>query len=74
MLEVPARPFPRAPESVLASQLDAAREILRAAEADAPAGPLDGPPCSPEFERIRWFPLPSEARAQLRSAPQHVAV
>ena len=23
------------------------------------------PALSPEFERIRWFPLPSEARAQL---------
>jgi selenocysteine lyase/cysteine desulfurase len=55
LLDAPARPFARAPESVLASQLDAGREIIRAAEADAR---LDDPPCSTEFERIRWFPLP----------------
>ncbi len=61
MLDAPPRRFARAPESVLAGQLDAARRILRAAP---PAGPPGQPRWSPEFERIRWFALPGEvARA-----------
>jgi selenocysteine lyase/cysteine desulfurase len=63
LLDVPAWSFARAPESVLAGQLDCAREILRAAEADAPAGALDELVAGPEFERIRWFPLPGEVAA-----------
>ena len=59
LLDAPARPFARAPESDLASQLDAAREILGATEADGLAGPLDEPSPGPEFERICWFPLPT---------------
>ena len=53
-----------APESALARQLDDARRIIRAVESAPPSAPPD-PELSPEFERIRWFPLPSEARAQL---------
>ena len=53
-----------APESALARQLDDARRIIRAVETAPPSAPPD-PELSPEFERIRWFPLPSEARAQL---------
>jgi selenocysteine lyase/cysteine desulfurase len=60
MLSAPPAPFARAPESVLARQLRAARAILRAAGADPPARPVDDPPLSPQFERIRWFPLPGD--------------
>jgi selenocysteine lyase/cysteine desulfurase len=68
VLHAPARRFARAPESVLPAQLEAARRILRAAGAQPPAGRHDGPLCSPDFERIRWFPLPDEGRAQLPGA------
>jgi hypothetical protein len=59
MLDAPPPRFARAPEWVLAGQLDAARRTIRAAP---PAGPLREPSWSSEFERIRWFPLPGEAR------------
>ena len=50
-----------APESALVRQLDEARRIIRAVEAEPPSSaPLD-PALSPEFARIRWFPLPGEA-------------
>jgi hypothetical protein len=55
MLRARPAPLARAPESVLAGQLAAAREILR----DAPPPRAGEPaPLSPAFERIRWFPLP----------------
>jgi selenocysteine lyase/cysteine desulfurase len=66
MLQTPPPPFTRAPESVLRGQLDAARRILAAAGAQAPLDALDDPPCTPELERIRWFPLPVEALTRLR--------
>jgi len=65
MLEATPARFAHAPESALAGQLDAARRIIRAAEADPPAVLADEP-LSPELERIRWFPLPGEALARLR--------
>ena len=61
LLEAPAQRLARAPESILAVQLEAARAIVRAAGAHPPAGALDDAPCSPELEQIRWFPLPAEA-------------
>jgi hypothetical protein len=60
----PAR-LATAPESVLAGQLDAAREIIGAVRARPPAGPLHDPVPSADFERVRWFPLPGEGLAQL---------
>ena len=42
--------------------------IFRAVEAAAPRAAQSGPALSPEFERIRWFPLPREALALLASA------
>jgi len=57
-----------APESVLPGQLQAARRIIAAVQGRPPAGPLDQPELSDDFERIRWFPLPSEALARLRAA------
>ncbi|HEY6692767.1 MAG TPA: aminotransferase class V-fold PLP-dependent enzyme [Solirubrobacteraceae bacterium] len=48
-----------APESVLADQLEEARRILAGLD---PAPPVD-PPVTEEFERVRWFPLPSGGAA-----------
>jgi selenocysteine lyase/cysteine desulfurase len=49
-----------APERALAGQLDDARRIIRAARPDTPIDPT----LSPEFERIRWFPLPGDAHSR----------
>jgi selenocysteine lyase/cysteine desulfurase len=57
--------FPTAPESVLGAQLETAQRIMR--HAWPPAGAVADPPVSAEFERIRWFPLPSEGRVRLAS-------
>jgi selenocysteine lyase/cysteine desulfurase len=66
MLDAAPPRFPGAPDSVLAGQLDAARRIIDAAGAQAPAALPSGPSCSADFERIRWFPMPGEALARLR--------
>jgi selenocysteine lyase/cysteine desulfurase len=66
-LDQPAARFPVADEAILARQLDAARGIVRAAEANPPAEPLKDPCVSEAFERIRWFPLPGEAATQLQA-------
>jgi selenocysteine lyase/cysteine desulfurase len=59
-----------APESALAAQLDDARRIIaRAAETATASAPPD-PALTPEFDRIRWFPLPGEAHAELSGARQ----
>jgi selenocysteine lyase/cysteine desulfurase len=55
------------PESVLAPQLAEARRIIREVEAAPPTAALGDSTVTPEFERIRWFPLPGEALAQLRA-------
>ncbi len=77
LLDAAAPALARAPESVLPGQLFAARRILRAAGERPPAapaaGPGDGPPCSADLERIRWFPLPGEAVARLRGGARHAA-
>ena len=57
-----------APESVLPGQLQAARRIIAAVERRPPAGPLDDPDLTDEFERIRWFSLPGDGLARLRAA------
>jgi hypothetical protein len=57
----------RDPERELARQLEHARRILLAGAA-APCPADRGPALSPEFERIRWFPLPGEALAPPMSA------
>jgi selenocysteine lyase/cysteine desulfurase len=59
-------PFAAASEDVLASQLAAARRIIREVEASPPVDALLDPPLSDDFERIRWFTLPSEGLARLR--------
>jgi selenocysteine lyase/cysteine desulfurase len=62
----PPRPHATAPESALAAYLDDARRIIEAVEAAPPIQPLPDPTLTPEFERIRWFPLPGEALAQMQ--------
>ena len=64
--DVPRR-FPRAPESALPGQLEAARRVIRSVQANPPARPLHDPELGDAFERIRWFPLPGEALERLRS-------
>ncbi len=49
-----------APESALPRQLEAARRIISAVEIAPPTSTPVDPPLSPAFDRIRWFPLPSE--------------
>ena len=61
----PQAPHATAPESVLAGYLEQAREVIRAVEA-APPSTSPAPVLTPDFERIRWFPLPGEALAALR--------
>ncbi len=56
------------PESALGHYLEEARRIVRAVEAAPLRGPAHDPAMTPEFDRIRWFPLPSEALAELRTA------
>ncbi len=57
--------FDTEPETVLARYLEEAPGIIGAAAAAPPDGDDLDPPLSTEFEGIRWFPLPSEARAEL---------
>jgi selenocysteine lyase/cysteine desulfurase len=72
MLEAAPAPLARAPESVLAGQLAAARRIILAAGADPP-DIVDDPTLGRAFERIRWFPLPGEVLARLNRARRHAA-
>ena len=60
------RAWPRAPESVLAGQLEAAREIIdgQCGRGRRPGRCTTRSP-SADFERVRWFPLPGEGLAQL---------
>jgi selenocysteine lyase/cysteine desulfurase len=58
------RPQATEPDSALGRYLEEARRIVREVEAAPPSTPHD-PPVTPQFERIRWFPLPGEALAAL---------
>jgi selenocysteine lyase/cysteine desulfurase len=65
---------PRAtePEHVLGRYLEEARQVIRTIEASPPDTLAREPTTTPDFERIRWFPLPSEALARLQEAvPTH---
>ena len=61
----------RVSEAALAAQLLAVREILRSV---SPPDDIEDPPVTADFERTRWFPLPSEvlvsAAAALPSRPR----
>ena len=52
------------PDSALARHLDEARRIIHSVQAPSRADPA----LPPDFERIRWFPLPGEGVARLRAA------
>jgi selenocysteine lyase/cysteine desulfurase len=56
-------PTTREPDSALARHLDEARRIIGSVE--APKRP--DPALPPDFERVRWFPLPGEGLAPLRA-------
>jgi hypothetical protein len=51
------------PDSALARYLDEARRIIDSVQPPSRADPA----LPPEFERIRWFPLPGEGVARLRA-------
>jgi selenocysteine lyase/cysteine desulfurase len=72
-LEV-ARSRPGADAVPLAGQLDRARRLVAALEEDPPAGPLQDPPLTADFERGRWFPLPAEALRELRRTSRSVTL
>jgi selenocysteine lyase/cysteine desulfurase len=60
-----AAPRARVPQSGLARQLEDARRIIKEVEATPPTASPQDATMTPESERIRWFPLPGEALAQL---------
>jgi hypothetical protein len=68
LMDAPVPRFTREPEEALEKRLDDARRIIQAVEARPPRAAGPDPPLSPEFERIRWFPLPHEALARLAAA------
>ena len=58
------------PEWALPSYLDEARTIIAAATATSSArSTVIDPVRTPDFEELRWFPLPSEVLAELRGEP-----
>jgi selenocysteine lyase/cysteine desulfurase len=61
-----APPRAKEPESALRRHLEEARRIVRDVEARPPGAAPSHPPLPATSERIRWFPLPGEALAQLR--------
>ncbi|HSK17172.1 MAG TPA: aminotransferase class V-fold PLP-dependent enzyme [Gaiellaceae bacterium] len=55
-----------APESVLPGHLEEARRLVAGIEARPPELACPAAALPPELERLRWFPLPEEALADLR--------
>jgi selenocysteine lyase/cysteine desulfurase len=72
-LNLPAAP-PPGPERAFGSYLVEARRIIREVEAAPPSARDPDAALSPDFERIRWFPLPGEALAQLRSSVRTASI
>jgi selenocysteine lyase/cysteine desulfurase/CRP-like cAMP-binding protein len=63
-----------APEQVLAEQLDEARRLVAALPDQlAREAPIEDPVLPDSFERMRWFPLPGEARRELLSRAEPAA-
>jgi selenocysteine lyase/cysteine desulfurase len=56
-----------------ADHLAQARRLVASVEAAPPVLPLDDPPLGEEFERERWFPLPSDALRELQDLSSHRA-
>ncbi|MBX3125674.1 MAG: aminotransferase class V-fold PLP-dependent enzyme [Polyangiaceae bacterium] len=57
------------PEWVLEGYLDEARRLIDEVRANPESISADAPALSPDFEHLRWFPLPSEVLAELRGEP-----
>lgn len=57
----------RIPESAIGDYLDEADRALQAFLRRIPELTVEDPELDPEFERFRWFPLPGEIHAELRS-------
>jgi selenocysteine lyase/cysteine desulfurase len=54
------------PEWALPGYLDEARRIIAGVADELRSVSLEDPPRTPDFEELRWFPLPSEVLAELR--------
>src|SRR5205085_1714816 len=57
------------PEWALPAYIEEARRIIAAAGEEFRTLSLEEPARTADFEELRWFPLPSEALAELRGAP-----
>jgi selenocysteine lyase/cysteine desulfurase len=60
-------PLPARPRATFADHLQEARRLAAALESQPPDGPVADPALPREFERARWFPLPSEVLVELSS-------
>jgi selenocysteine lyase/cysteine desulfurase len=59
-----------APEAALERYLVKAQAIFDAAEASAASGTVLEPGLAADIERLRWFPMPGEAKAELAAGLQ----
>jgi hypothetical protein len=57
------------PEWALPGYLDEAKRIIAAVGDELRSMQIDELPRSPDFEELRWFPLPSEVLEELRGKP-----
>jgi selenocysteine lyase/cysteine desulfurase len=57
------------PDSELSGYLASAAQVLASAGTSLPE-PLGMPDVTPDFEHLRWFPLPDELRSELQAEPQ----
>jgi hypothetical protein len=55
------------PEWALPGYLDEAKKIIAATTAEFRTLALADPVRTPDFEQLRWFPLPAEVLAELRA-------
>ena len=65
LADVPRGRVTHEPDSALAARLEEARRVVTALESAPPAAREPDPFLSPDFERIRWFPLPGDALDRL---------
>ena len=68
LANAPVARVTRESEHALTKRLEDARAIIRAVESSPPRVIDSDRLLSPQFERIRWFPLAREARARLARA------
>jgi hypothetical protein len=57
------------PEWALPGYLDEAKRIIAAVGDELRSMQIDELPRTPDFEELRWFPLPSEVLEELRGKP-----